>query len=94
MTDVIIVDNSPIAYLFQPENAMPCVSWYDDMSDTELSRIATILEKLAYEVDVRKVIRKLIKNNAIDEKAEQVYLRSHKRGYSHNYRVEEQQDAN
>lgn len=94
MTDVIIVDNSPIAYLFQPENAIPCVSWYDDMSDTELPRIATILEKLAYEVDVRKVIRKLIKNNQIDEKAEQLYLRSHKRGYSHNYRVEEQQDAN
>lgn len=70
MTDVIIVDNSPIAYLFQPENAIPCVSWYDDMSDTELARTATILEKLAYEVDVRKVIRKLIKNNAIDEKAE------------------------
>ena len=86
MTDVIILDNSPIAYLFQPENAIPCVSWYDDMSDTELDRTATLLEKLAYEGDVRKVIRKIIKNNAIDEKAEQVYLRERKRGYSHNYR--------
>lgn len=52
------------------------------MSDTELERTATLLEKLAYEVDVRKIIRKIIKNNAIDEKSEQVYLRSHKRGYS------------
>jgi RNA polymerase II subunit A small phosphatase-like protein len=24
MKDVIIVDNSPAAYLFQPENALPC----------------------------------------------------------------------
>jgi carboxy-terminal domain RNA polymerase II polypeptide A small phosphatase len=30
MTDVIIVDNSPVAYMLQPENAMPIVSWYDD----------------------------------------------------------------
>ena len=30
MKDVIILDNSPVAYLFQPENAVPAVSWYDD----------------------------------------------------------------
>ena len=63
MTDVIIVDNYPVAFMFQPENAIPCISWYDDMSDTELDKIATILEKLAYEDDVRKHIRKIIKNN-------------------------------
>jgi RNA polymerase II subunit A small phosphatase-like protein len=33
MKDLIIVDNSPVAYLFQPENAIPAVSWYDDPSD-------------------------------------------------------------
>jgi hypothetical protein len=33
------------------------------MKDTELDRIATILEKIAYEDDVRRVIRKIIKNN-------------------------------
>ena len=70
MKDVIIVDNSPIAFLFQPENAIPCTSWYDDMTDNELERIANILEKLAYEDDVRKIIRKIIKNNQIDHKAE------------------------
>lgn len=82
MSDVIIVDNSPVAFMFQPENAIPCTSWYDDMADTELDRIATILEKLAYEDDVRKVIRKIIKNNMIDERAEQIYLASHKRDHS------------
>ena len=45
-------------------------------------------------VSGREVLHCVIKNNQIDEKAEQLYLRSHKRGYSHNYRVEEQQDAN
>ena len=29
------------------------------MKDTELDRIATILEKLAYEDDVRRIIRKI-----------------------------------
>lgn len=74
MTDVIIVDNSPIAFMFQPENAIPCISWYDDMSDTELDRIATLLEKLAFEEDVRKIIKKIFKNNAFDDKAEALYM--------------------
>lgn len=52
------------------------------MNDTELDRIATILEKLAYEEDVRRVIRKIIKNNQIDDRSEQIYLKSHKRDHS------------
>lgn len=44
------------------------------MNDTELDRIATLLEKLAYEDDVRKIIRKVIKNNTFDDKNEQLYL--------------------
>ena len=66
MKDVIIVDNSPVAYLFQPENAMPAVSWYEDPSDKELERIAILLEKLNQEEDVRKIIRTIIQNNKID----------------------------
>jgi len=46
------------------------------MSDVELDRIATLLEKLAYEEDVRKIIRKVIKNNMIEDRAEQLYLQS------------------
>lgn len=68
MQDVIIVDNSPVAYLFQPENAVPAVSWYDDPTDTELNRIAVLLERMAFEEDVRKVIRTVISNNKIDPK--------------------------
>lgn len=57
MKDVIILDNSPVAYMFQPENAMPILSWYDNPADRELPRIALLLERLAYEDDVRKIIR-------------------------------------
>jgi len=30
LKDVIIIDNSPTSYLFQPENAFATKSWYDD----------------------------------------------------------------
>lgn len=39
LKDCIIVDNSPNSYLFQPENALPCQSWYDDKRDNELEDI-------------------------------------------------------
>lgn len=82
MTDIIIVDNSPVAYMLQPENAMPILSWYDDPADRQLARISILLERLAYEADVRKVIRKLMINNDIDPRAEQIYLHSNKRDHS------------
>lgn len=68
MKDVIIVDNSPVAYFFQPENALPAVSWYEDKTDKELLRLANILERLVYEEDVRKVLRTLVQNDKIDPK--------------------------
>ncbi len=82
LTDVIIVDNSPVAYLLQPENALPIISWYDDPSDRQLPRLATLLERLAYEPDGRKVLRKLSVNNEVDPRAEQLYLHSNKRDHS------------
>lgn len=48
LSDIIIVENSPTSYLFQPENALPTISWYEDMSCTELREFMPILEKLAY----------------------------------------------
>ena len=65
------MDNSPIAYMFQPENALPIISWYDSMDDRELPRLTMILERLAYEEDIRKIIKKIItSNNEIDIRAE------------------------
>jgi RNA polymerase II subunit A small phosphatase-like protein len=43
---VLIIDNSPSSYLFHPENAVPCESWYDDENDTELLDLLPILEAI------------------------------------------------
>ena len=29
LIDTIIVDNSPMAYMFQPDNAIDCTSWLE-----------------------------------------------------------------
>lgn len=53
MKDVIIVDNSPSAYMFQNENAMPIISWYQSKTDRELYKLMTSLKNLASVDDVR-----------------------------------------
>jgi len=49
---VIIIDNSPLSYLFHQDNAVPVTSWFDDMHDTELLTLIPILERLASVDDV------------------------------------------
>jgi len=43
----LIIDNSPSSYMFHPENAIPCESWYDDENDTELLDLLPLLENLS-----------------------------------------------
>jgi RNA polymerase II subunit A small phosphatase-like protein len=45
LSKTIIIDNSAVAYLFQPYNAIAITSWYDDKNDTELFYIMDILQK-------------------------------------------------
>ena len=45
--NVIIVDNSPASYLFQPENAIPCESFIENPSDRELLEMVPFLESIA-----------------------------------------------
>lgn len=56
LTGCIIIDNSPPSYMFHPENAIPCNSWFDDMSDTELLDLIPFLEDLAKVDDVTQVL--------------------------------------
>ena len=44
---VAIVDNSPVAYYFQPRNAIPILSWFDDPTDRELLELLPLLGSLA-----------------------------------------------
>ena len=57
--DVLIIDNSPTAYLFQPDNALPIISWYDDKEDKCLYEYIPFLEALSSVDDVRPILNKL-----------------------------------
>ena len=57
--DVIIVDNSPTAYYFQPENALPIISWYDDKEDRCLYDYIPFLIALCQVDDVRVILQQL-----------------------------------
>jgi RNA polymerase II subunit A small phosphatase-like protein len=49
---VIIIDNSPAAYVLQPRNAIPCTTWLGDPADTELQEILQLLLHCASCTDV------------------------------------------
>jgi len=56
IADTIILDNSPASYLFQPNNAVPVSSWFDDPHDTELTDLCPFLFDLATVDDVRGIL--------------------------------------
>lgn len=43
----VIIDNSPFSYMFQPDNAIPVTSWFNDRNDRELYTLMPILDKLS-----------------------------------------------
>ena len=49
----VIIDNSPLSYLFHPQNAIGCGTFIDDMSDNELPQIQDFLTQTQYVRDVR-----------------------------------------
>ena len=65
LKDLIIVDNSPLAYAFDIDNGLPIKTWYEDKEDVELNKISKLLEFLAKTKDVRKYIKKFVKENEI-----------------------------
>ena len=65
LKDLIIVDNSPLAYAFHSENGLPIKTWYDDPNDIELIKISKLLEFLSKAKDVRNYIKKFVKDNDI-----------------------------
>ena len=56
MDQMAIIDNSPVAYLFQPRNAIPIISWFDDPKDEELIKMLPMLRDLAAAPDVYAVL--------------------------------------
>lgn len=57
LSTCIIVDNSPLSYLFHPENAIGCISWIDQKDDDELRVIADFCERIEDVDDIRLHMR-------------------------------------
>lgn len=57
LKECIIIDNSPLSYLFHPTNAIGCTSWFGDTQDTELRDLLPVLKgKLLKVDDVRTML--------------------------------------
>jgi len=61
LSKIMIIDNSPHSYAFNPENAIPCESWFSDKNDTELLELIPVLEELSKDgvMDVREKLKEL-----------------------------------
>jgi RNA polymerase II subunit A small phosphatase-like protein len=58
LTHLLIIDNSPHSYIFNPENALPCESWFDDQTDHELLDLLIPLKRLS-DPKVDNIIKEL-----------------------------------
>jgi len=56
--NVIIIDNSPFSYMFQPDNAIPITSWFNDKADRQLYDLLPFLEQLMYVDDVCTLLQR------------------------------------
>jgi len=54
----IIVDNSPFSYMFQPENAIPILTWFHDKNDRQLYDLLPFLDSLVSEPNVVPVLQR------------------------------------
>ncbi|XP_013878009.1 carboxy-terminal domain RNA polymerase II polypeptide A small phosphatase 2 isoform X2 [Austrofundulus limnaeus] len=52
LNKTLILDNSPASYIFHPNNAVPVVSWFDDVDDAELLHLLPVFEELSKAEDV------------------------------------------
>eukprot|EP00127_Corallochytrium_limacisporum_P001026 Clim_evm25s34 gene=Clim_evmTU25s34 len=52
----IIIDNSPMSYILNPDNAIPITSWFTDMDDRELLDLIPLLEELEKAEDVMPIL--------------------------------------
>ncbi|KAK6435006.1 Nuclear envelope morphology protein 1 [Oleoguttula sp. CCFEE 5521] len=53
---VLILDNSPMSYVFHEDNALPIEGWISDPTDRELLHLIALLEGLQYATDVRAIL--------------------------------------
>ena len=56
LSKVVLIDNSPGAAAYQPDNYIPCTSWFGSSEDTELLDLLVLLRELAQVSDVRSLL--------------------------------------
>lgn len=56
LSKVMILDNSPLSYMFQQDNAIPIQGWISDPTDNDLLHLVPLLEGLQYVSDVRALL--------------------------------------
>lgn len=56
MARIVLVDDNPMAYSFQPENAIPINGWFADPDDRELIHLLPLLEQLSAADDLRPLL--------------------------------------
>ncbi|KAI1006728.1 hypothetical protein K3495_g1491 [Podosphaera aphanis] len=53
LSKVMILDNSPLSYMLNQDNAIPIEGWINDPTDNNLLHLIPLLESLQYVTDVR-----------------------------------------
>ncbi|TVY33729.1 Nuclear envelope morphology protein [Lachnellula subtilissima] len=56
LSKVMILDNSPLSYMFHQDNAIPIEGWINDPTDNDLLHLVPLLEGLQYVTDVRSFL--------------------------------------
>ncbi|KAL8802560.1 MAG: hypothetical protein Q9182_003725 [Xanthomendoza sp. 2 TL-2023] len=56
LSKVMIIDNSPLSYIFHEDNAIPIEGWINDPTDNDLLHLIPLLEALQYVMDVRALL--------------------------------------
>jgi CTD small phosphatase-like protein 2 len=59
---VVIVDNNPWSFLFQPYNGIPIESWFGDRNDRMLDSLLQFLVEISKTDDVRPVLKAIAKS--------------------------------
>jgi TFIIF-interacting CTD phosphatase-like protein len=72
--NLILIDNSPHCYIFNRENGIPIIPFYDNYQDYELLKLSSFLRKLNEYNDVRPVIEDFFAVNLILEHSSDLEL--------------------
>ncbi|KAF9589429.1 hypothetical protein IFM89_023747 [Coptis chinensis] len=65
LKNVVLVDDNPNAYVFQPENALPVLPFIDDFNDRELEKVIKFFENAEGVEDMRDAVKNYV---SVEEK--------------------------